>query len=380
MNVAMIGWEYPPQFSGGLGIHCQAITHGLTNLGISINFYLPCFHINTFEIPDGMKLYQVMLEHSVNNNSYLGSTMWDMVIKFQQQLESIFQPDGIDLIHAHDWMGILAVTPIVQKYKIPLIWTVHSTEYDRAAGMPIHPAIYAVEREALEMVKHTIVVSNKTKQILLDKYDADSKHITTIYNGIDFEKYKKIADRDYEKTDGYILFLGRITGQKAPDIFLEAAKLVIAEQKNVHFMMVGEGDLLHKLKMLAQRWKIDKNVTFTGGIFGEQLLSCYQNALLYVLPSRSEPFGITVLEAMAAGIPSIISSTTGVGEIVNNVYIVEPEQPTKLAHAMLTLLNDSAQRKYLGQQGYQEAQKWSWTRVAKRTSLLYQTTKNDLSK
>jgi glycosyltransferase involved in cell wall biosynthesis len=372
MKTAMVSWEYPPQFSGGLGIHCQAITHELTKMGIEIDFYLPVIKKAKFDTPEGMTIHPVHMNQPFSHSSYLGNAIWDSVMQFKKRLEEVFHPEGIDLIHAHDWMGVFAATPIAQKYKIPLIWTVHSTEYDRSAGKSLHPAIFAVEQEALGAVKHTIAVSKRTKQILIDRYHADSDHITAIYNGIDISAYGQMAaNRDYKKTDGYVLFLGRVTGQKAPDVFLEAARLVLAERKNVRFMIAGNGDMLNKLRLLAQRWKIDDCVEFTGSVFGDQLFECYKNALLYVLPARSEPFGITVLEAMAAGIPTIISSTTGAGEIVKNVQVIEPNQPKELADAILALLNDEKRRQTLGQKGAQEARKWSWKRVADQIRSVY---------
>jgi glycogen synthase len=371
MKIAMISWEYPPQFSGGLGTHCQAVVHELTKIGVHIDFYLPTLKKVEFNTPNGMNIHQIKMKHSFLNDSYLGNVMWDSVMEFRLRLEKVFQPEGIELIHAHDWMGVFAATAISQKYKIPLIWTVHSTESDRAAGKPLHPAILTIEREALGMVNHTIVVSQRTKQILISHYCADPNHVTTIYNGIDISSFEQMTNRDYQKTDGYILYLGRVTGQKAPDVFLEAARLVLAERINTRFMIAGDGDLLHKLRLSAQRWKIDDRVEFTGSVFGDRLLECYKNALLYVLPARSEPFGITVLEAMAAGIPTIISTTTGVGEIVKNVHFIKPNHPRELATAILTLLNDGNLRQILGQKGAQEVQKLSWEQVAAETYSLY---------
>lgn len=371
MRIAMIGWEYPPQFSGGLGIHCQAIVRELTKAGVHVDFYLPAIKKEGFQIPEGMTLHHVEISHSLSAMSYLGSVMWDSVTQFRDHLEEVFQPEGVDIIHAHDWMGVYAAAGIAQTYNIPLIWTVHSTEYDRAAGMPLHPAIFTIEQEAIRTTNHTIAVSQRTKQILVDRYHANPDNVSVIYNGIDVSSFEQMAARDYRKTDGWILFLGRVTGQKAPDVFLQAARLVLAERDDVRFMIAGDGDLLNKLRLQARSWKIHDRVEFTGSVFGDRLLECYRNALLFVLPSRSEPFGITVLEAMAAGIPTIISKTTGVGEIVENVHLIEPNQPKELARAILALLNDPKVRQTLGQKAAIEARKWSWTQVAEDTRSLY---------
>lgn len=371
MKVAMISWEYPPQFSGGLGIHCQALVRELTSIGVNIEFYLPAFKEIEFDPPSGMTIHQVQLHENFSKYAYLGSAIWDSVMDFRKRLEEVFVKEGIDLIHAHDWMGVYAVTGIAQKYNIPLVWTVHSTEFDRAAGKSYNPVIFNIEQEALINVNHTISVSQRTKQILIDHYGADPDKITTIYNGIDFSAFEQMAARDYQKTDGYILFLGRLTRQKAPDDFLQAASLVLAERKDIRFMMAGEGDLMNKLRLIARRLKIDERVVFTGRVTDEKLKECYKNALLFVLPARSEPFGITVLEAMAAGIPTIISTTTGVGEIVKNVHVIEPNKPDQLAAAILQLLDHPEQRQSLGEKGAQEARSWTWDQVGEKTRQLY---------
>ncbi|WP_085993818.1 glycosyltransferase family 4 protein [Oceanobacillus senegalensis] len=371
MKVAMISWEYPPQFSGGLGIHCQALTKELADIGVEIEYYLPKFKEFEFSTPDGMAIHHVQMSHSFSDNSYLGSVMWDSVMEFRNQLNKQFDPTEVDMIHAHDWMGVYAATEIAQKHHIPFIWTVHSTEYDRSGGMSMNPAVYTIEQEALSTVTHTIAVSNRTKDILVNRYGANPDQVTSIYNGIDISSYRPLANRNYQETDGYVLFLGRLTGQKAPEDFLEAAKLVISEREHTRFMIAGDGDLLHKLRLKARRWKIADKVEFPGTVFGDKLLDCYKNATLFVLPSRSEPFGITVLEAMASGVPTIISSTTGALEMVHNVLVVEPNQPEELAKAILKLLGDTNLRQDLGKKGAQEALNWSWKHVAAKTQLLY---------
>lgn len=371
MKVAMISWEYPPQFSGGLGIHCRAITREMTSIGIGVEFYLPGFKILQFDTPDNMNIHHVQMGKEFSENVYLGSVIWDSVKDFKIRLENAFEPAGIDIIHAHDWMGFFAARGIAEKYKIPIIWTVHSTEYDRAAGKPLNPAIFAIEEEAIDFVQHTIAVSKRTQQILIEHYAAKPENISIIYNGIDVSSFQEMASRDYQNTDGPILFLGRLTGQKAPDDFLKAASLILAERKDVRFMIAGNGDLLHKLRLKTRRMKIYDHVEFTGSVEGERLLECYKKALLFVLPARSEPFGLTVLEAMAAGIPTIISSATGVGEIVENVYVVNPNDPNDLAKAIIKLLDDPVLRQTLGQKGAQEARKWSWKQVASETHQLY---------
>lgn len=369
MKVAMIGWEYPPLFSGGLGIHCQGIVRELTGLGIHIDFYLPADGKTEFDIPERMTLYRVELSHS--SSAYNAGVTWEAVQQFRALLEESFTPDGIDIIHAHDWMGVFAATRISRIHNIPLIWTVHSTEYDRAAGMSPHAGILAIEQEAFRNVNHTITVSKRTKQYLVDHYHADPAKITVIYNGLDAAPFEQMSKRDYQQNAGHILFLGRVTEQKGPGNFLEAARMVLAET-NARFMIAGDGDLLGILRRRARRWRIDDHIEFTGIVLGDQWLNCYKDAIMFVLPAVSEPFGITVLEAMAAGLPTIISTTTGAGEIVKNTLKVEPNNPKELAQTILVLLNNPQLRRTFGQNGAQEALRWTWKRVALDTHSLYQ--------
>ncbi|WP_102344934.1 glycosyltransferase family 4 protein [Bacillus sp. Marseille-P3661] len=371
MKVAMISWEYPPQFSGGLGIHCQAIVKELTGIGVDIDFYLPQFLEQKFTIPEKMTLQHVQMKQAFSHYSYSGNIIWDSVMEFQKQLEETFNPEGIDIIHAHDWMGVYAASGIAQKCNIPLIWTVHSTEFDRAAGKPLNPIIFSIEQEAVRTAQHTIAVSKRTKQILVDNYRANPDQITTIYNGIDVTAFEQMRSRDYQTIDGYVLFLGRLTGQKAPDDFLEAANLVLSERDDIRFMFAGDGDLLNKLRLKARRQKIHDRVEFKGNVTGQDLLECYKNAVIFALPAKSEPFGITVLEAMASGIPTIISTTTGVGEIVKNVLVIEPGKPRELAKAIIKILDNPTLRQTLGQKGAEEAETWSWRKAADETRQLY---------
>ncbi len=367
----MISWEYPPQFSGGLGIHCQQLVQALTKIGVSVDFYLPALSTEKFDIPDGMTLQNVMTHHSSKSNSYHGSAIWDMVKEFKNRLEETFNPEGIAIIHAHDWMGVFAALQLSKKYNIPLVWTVHSTEYDRAAGNPVHPGILAIEQEALMNADHTITVSKRMKQNLVLHYNANPDNITVIYNGINTTSFEVMRDRDYERTDGHILFLGRVTGQKGPEDFLKAARIVLDERQDIRFMIAGDGDLLKRLRRLAKRWKISNRVEFTGGVYGDQMLDCYKNAFLFVLPAVSEPFGITVLEAMASGLPTIITTTTGAGEVVEHVEYVEPGQPHELAKSIIQLLNDPEKRKALGEEGAKEVLQLSWSNIANETKSLY---------
>jgi glycogen(starch) synthase len=371
MKIAMIAWEFPPQFSGGLGVHCQCLVEELVKQGVCIDYYLPTDGDMVFHIPEGMVLHRLDIGQQSSAYSDGDNRVWESIHSFRASLEEAFQPQGVDVIHAHDWMGVYAAMRIQELYGIPLIWTVHSTEYDRAAGLPPHPGILAIEQAAFQSATHTITVSARTKESLISKYGVDPGAVSVIYNGIHASSFQGLAvDRDYGTPEGYVLFLGRVTGQKGPGDFLKAARMIIAERET-RFMIAGDGNLLGPLRRQAHRWKMDEHITFTGTVKGEQLQKCYKDAQIYVLPSISEPFGITVLEAMASGIPTIITTTTGVSEIVQNVCRVEPGNPKQLAKAIITLLDNPILQQSLAQRGVQEVQCFSWKSIADQTLLLY---------
>lgn len=378
MKIAMISWEYPPQFSGGLGIHCQALTNELTKSNFTIDFYLPCFRENMgpFNPPQGMTLYPVETELLHAAYTYSGDDVLAVLPYFQNGLEEIFSPVGIDLIHAHDWMGAYSSINLAKRYKLPLIMTVHSLEQDRTANMPPNKEIQQLEKEAIQNADYIITVSKRSKECIVQQYSINPDKISVIYNGIDPTPFSIQRQKFFNRKDPYILFLGRITAQKGPFDFLKAARIVLGK-RNVKFVIAGEGDLKGLLRRQAKLWGIDDKVEFTGKLTGTLLYECYRNALIYVLPSISEPFGITVLEAMAAGVPVITTTVTGAVEILNYVIKVEPSQPELLSKLIIELLDNPKLRQELGEKGRQEIQKWTWHKTASLTSQIYQSVLRD---
>lgn len=163
-----------------------------------------------------------------------------------------------------------------------------------------------------------------------------------------------------------------MTGQKGPGDFLSAAKLLLEQgRRDVQFTIAGDGDLLTQLKRRATEWGISRHVRFLGRVVGRDQLACYRQASVFVLPSLSEPFGLTVLEAMAAGLPAIITHTTGAGEVVENVIRVHANDPEGLAQAIASLLDSADLRRKIGQSGSLEVEQFDWARVASKTYEVY---------
>jgi len=369
----MVAWEYPPLFVGGLGVHCKALTESLQRLGIEVRFYLPISKSDYDRITFPPHVYPVLIGSTDLPQAYSiqNTFSWETIEAFTDGLTRVLDPTGVDLIHVHDWMAAPAGLAAAAAFRLPLVATLHSTEYDRSGGGPMHPVIVDIKREVAGRADRLIVVSNYTRDVLKERLSVHRSEISVIHNGLDWESFQTLRRRDYSG-GGDVLFLGRVTAQKGPGTFLESARVLIRERGFPHtFTLAGEGDQLATLKRRAQHFGIADRVRFPGRVDGDRLLECYEKAALFVLPAVSEPFGITVLEAMAAGLPVIISHTTGVGEVVRNVVRVEANDPAQLADATERLMNDARLRATLGRAAAGEVQEFTWERVARCTVDVY---------
>jgi glycosyltransferase involved in cell wall biosynthesis len=272
-----------------------------------------------------------------------------------------------DLLHCHDWLTISAGMMARTALKIPLVLTMHSTEYDRN---PV-PWNWISDIEALgvKTADRTIAVSGKMKDSLVAKFHADPGKMHVIYNGIDVAKYRK-KDNCVRK-EKLVLFLGRLTHQKGPEQFLRAAKKVHRHNKNVRFLVVGEGGLLPRLISLSIELGIADRVSFWGFVPENEKRSIYSMCDVYVMPSVSEPFGITALEAMASGTPCIISKNSGVSEIAKNCLLVDFWDVDEMASQILALLRYPAMSRVMSSHEMKDAARLGWHDAAKKTIGVY---------
>ncbi|GAH90104.1 unnamed protein product, partial [marine sediment metagenome] len=242
-----------------------------------------------------------------------------------------------DIVHAHDWMTYpagIAVSAISGK---PLIVHVHSTEFDRS-GENINQMIYDIERQGMEWADKVIAVSYFTRNIIISRYGISGEKVEVVYNGVERNGNWSLAETGIGKDERIVLFLGRITMQKGPEYFLQAAKKVLDVMDNVKFVMAGAGDMMHRAVEMAAELGIGQKVLFTGFLHGEDVQKIYKMADLYVMPSVSEPFGIAPLEALDNDVPVIISKQSGVSEVLMHALKVDFWDVDEIANKIIAVL------------------------------------------
>jgi glycosyltransferase involved in cell wall biosynthesis len=372
MKILMLGWEFPPFRSGGLGTHCYHLTKGLSSLGIEITFLMPKnpHHIKS----DYMKIIEVdpalmtgpySFTETVDEN--YGWNFFDDVWKYNNLAVKYALKEKFDVIHCHDWLTSIAGIEIKRRTKKPLIVTIHSTEYDRTGSLSPNQWILDREANVMKFADLIITVSELMKKQLIERYNVDPNKIIVIYNAIDHENW---AVREIERrfvNQKVVLFMGRLTIQKGPDFFLKAAKKVLEKNKDVRFVLGGRGDMLPQLIRESIAMGISDNVMFLGYVPEEELPKIYAAADVFILSSVAEPFGITALEAIAAGTPTIITKQSGVKEVVKHAFTVDFWDANEMANKILALISYPSLHKTMKENGRHEISKYTWGRVAQET-------------
>ncbi|WP_333819924.1 glycosyltransferase family 4 protein [Ohtaekwangia sp.] len=276
-----------------------------------------------------------------------------------------------DVIHAHDWMTFPAGIAAQEASGKPLIAHVHSTEYDRS-GESVDPVVYEIERKGIAAADRIIAVSNWTKKILVSRYQADADKVEVTHNGITpRERYKALAS--YEPFDNakIVTFLGRLTFQKGPFYFIEAARKVLEKFPDVHFVVAGSGDLFPQVVERVAQLRLSSRFHFTGFLRGESVDKVWSISNLYVMPSVSEPFGITPLEAIQAGVPVIMSNQSGVAEVMPHAIKVDFWNIDALADAICNVLAYESLSDTLKKNSFNEIKNMTWEKAAKKIKTIY---------
>ena len=385
MRVAMLGWEFPPFVSGGLGVHCYELTRKLCERGVQVDFYMPVTgkaiasphkNLRIFEVAKTELRPYLFFSKSGQVASY-GDNLIKAVNEYWAKCIAAVAANSAvskyDLIHTHDWLTSKAGSQLRSQLSIPLIQTFHSTEFDRTSWPWDY--ILDVERSAAESADLIIAVSKRTKAQVM-RLGAEERKIRVVYNGVDSERFASV------KIDGHtaarlkhnkkvVLFLGRLTEQKGPVQFLHAAKKVLAKNKDVLFVVAGKGELLPLLINMSLELGISQDVKFLGFVPEGEQQKLYKIADVYVMPSTSEPFGITALEAMSSGVPVIISKTSGVAEIVRSAIRVDFWDINAMAEKILAVLKYEPLRGTMSYMAISEAATYSWGKTAEETMKVY---------
>ncbi|MBV9159204.1 MAG: glycosyltransferase family 4 protein, partial [Candidatus Kaiserbacteria bacterium] len=299
-----------------------------------------------------------------------GADLFAEVERYRAASLAIVEREDFDIIYAHDWLSFGAGIEAKRKTGKPFIAHVHATEFDRCGGPAgVNPHVYAIEREGMEAADCVIAVSELTKQIIVEGYGIPERKVRVVYNGIDestvptgssTRRMRSLKDAGYK----IVLFLGRITLQKGPDYFLRAAKRVLEKNPRVMFVMSGSGDMDDRMLELSAQLGISGNVIFTGFLTGTDRYEMYMAADLFVMPSVSEPFGITPLEAMKLGTPVLISKQSGVSEVVKHALKADFWDVDEMANKIMSVVGHPALRETLSHHGAGEAERLTWAAAA----------------
>lgn len=393
LKVLMFGWEFPPHNSGGLGTACFGLTRALSR-DTEVVFVLPKkitvnsdFTKMVFANSRAIKFHNVdaflypyiteeMYREGVryHHDDIYGLSLMDEVKRYAAKAGAIARNENCDIIHAHDWLSFLAGIEAKKATGKPLVVHVHATEFDRTGGQGVNTQVYEIEKAGLQAADAVIAVSNWTKNILVSKYGITPEKVTVVHNGIDFEECQ--AGPSHLQAlraagNKIVLFVGRITMQKGPDYFVRAAKRVVEYRPNTMFVVSGSGDMERQMMREAAESGIGDKMLFAGFLRGADLNAVYQAADLYVLPSISEPFGITPLESLANGTPVLISKQSGVSEVLSHALKADFWDIDDMSDKIISTLDNPALYENLRKNGREEALRQTWNNAAEKCVSLY---------
>lgn len=409
----MFGWEFPPHILGGLGTASYGITKGIAQNGdMDITFVIPkpwgdepkeyakiiganCTPVAwrdvNWDYVQGRignvmdpQLYYDLRDHIYSDFNYMNTNDLGCIEfsgrYFDNLLEEINNYSIVagviartipcDIIHAHDWLTYPAGIHAKQVTGKPLVIHVHATDFDRSRGH-VNPTVFNIERDGMIHADHIITVSNLTRRTVIEHYGIPPEKVTTVHNAVEPLSQEYLEIKPPHKHDKVVTFLGRITMQKGPEYFVEAAAQVLHKMHNVQFVMAGSGDMMEKMINLAAKRDIADRFHFTGFLKGKQVYEMLAASDVYIMPSVSEPFGISPLEAMQMGVPSIISKQSGCAEILDNVIKVDYWDTNAIADAVYSILMYPAMYKQLRDHGRDEVGRIVWKKAGAKIIDIY---------
>ncbi len=419
----MFGWEFPPHITGGLGTACFGLTKGLLKHGVEVQFVVPKAYgdeseeavrlvnasdvtvmindpvfreywnqITYMEIGSnlipyvGPEDFQQMVSENTNvkveessrvfserfqfSGKY-GHDLMEEVARYALVGASIAANSEFDVIHAHDWLTYSAGVAAKKISGKPLVVHMHATEFDRS-GENYNENVYEIERKGMAEADRVITVSNLTRNIVIDRYHIDPDKVITVHNAVEPPDKAELLDAEKHVREKIVTFLGRITFQKGPEYFIEAACKVLERDKNVRFVMAGTGDLMEKMIKRVAKLKISSHFHFTGFLKGENVDRMFAMSDVYVMPSVSEPFGISPLEAMRSNVPVVISKQSGVAEVLNHVMKVDFWDVDAMADAIYGLLHYKSINDMFITLGSEEVNNLKWESAARKVADVYE--------
>jgi glycosyltransferase involved in cell wall biosynthesis len=276
-----------------------------------------------------------------------------------------------DIIHSHDWLTYPAGIHTKNILGKPLVIHVHATDFDRSRGN-VNPQVYQMEKNGMDYADHIICVSDLTRQTVIEKYHQDPAKVSTVHNAVEPLSAEILAINPEKGTkDKVVTFLGRITMQKGPEYFVEAAARVLEKAKHIRFVMAGSGDMMERMIYLVAEKGISDRFHFTGFLKGRQVYEMLKRSDVYVMPSVSEPFGISPLEAMQCSIPAIISKQSGCAEILDKAVKVDYWDVDGMADAIYSICTYDAMSEFLSAEGKNEVDNIKWEYAGQKVRNIY---------
>lgn len=454
LKVLMLGWEFPPHISGGLGTACHGLTTALARNDIHVLFVVPRLtgdedntgatllsasapgngeiklsrvsttvrqlqsvqpaepaiishqHITTIQIPSTLSAYNMAHVENptyaisewnyslqgtrvapapgstidteyvyINTHGYkfkggYGNQLLEEVERYAGVIRNLAKKTHFDVIHAHDWMTFPAGIEASRVTGKPLIIHVHATEHDRA-GMQGSSVVYDIERRAMRRSDRIIAVSDWTRRVLIHRYDADARKINVVHNGVQESPEVRPQAAIHPLGENMVTFLGRVTFQKGPEYFIDAAEKVLKEIPDCHFIMAGSGDALPKMIERVAAKRMSSRFHFTGFLNKKEIAEVLSYSRVYVMPSVSEPFGITPLEAIQAGVPVIISNQSGVAEVMPHALKVDFWNTDALSQSICSVLRYKSLAHTLKENGRERIRTITWESASRNVKKLY---------
>lgn len=419
----MFGWEFPPHISGGLGTASYGLTKGMTAIeDLEVIFVVPkawgdedqsivrligankvpvafrqvyykgfrksfekievtskivpytdpeeFWKYSRSEVSGYNMFVQTNDEGKVDFSGRYDNNLMDEIYKYSIVASVIAEENEFDIIHAHDWLAYPAGIAAMEVSGKPLVIHVHATDFDRSGGS-VNPDVYRIEKRGMDAASKIITVSNLTRDIVINKYNIDPSKVETVHNAVepvDISEDVHVLKGFDEKV---VTFLGRITLQKGPEYFIEAAYKVLQVMKNVRFVMAGSGDMMERMMRRAASLKITDRFHFTGFLRGKDVFTMLTMSDVYIMPSVSEPFGISPLEAMQSNVPVIISKQSGVAEILTHAVKVDFWDIDAMADAIYGIITYPALSQMFITKGKEEVIRIKWDNSARHVKSIY---------
>ena len=434
MRVLMFGWEFPPHITGGLGTACYGMCRGLLAQGVEVIFTAPKLYgdedqgvarmvsADQVEVDLRHPMYESWWKNltyiqiganlipyvglddyfSLHNRSESGSwqsgevsakrkftfsgqykqNLMEEVERYAMVASTVASQQQFDVIHAHDWLTYMAGIAAKRVSGKPLVIHVHATEFDRT-GENVNTRVFDIERRGMLAADRIITVSNYTRDIVIHRYGIPAEKVHTVYNAVEPSAGEPVAPAQPTVATRVkrgkavpkrkiVTFLGRVTYQKGPEYFVEAARLILQRDPSVHFVMAGSGDMFNRIVERVAALQLGSHFHFAGFLKGPEVDRMFRMSDVYVMPSVSEPFGISPLEAMRSNVPVVISKQSGVSEILEHALKIDFWDVDAMADAIYGLLHYPPLSAMFRRYGAEEVNRLKWENAAKHLLQAYE--------